>query len=417
MILQALVRHYEDLAAQNKIARVGWSPVKVSVALCLDEQGGLRQAVSVKTEQTSGKKTLLAPQVMMLPVPVKRTAGIAANFLCDKSGYVLGMDEDGGSERAQKCFACCRELYETVLAQVDTPAARAIKGFFSTWQPEQAAEHPALQDVMDDLLKGGNLVFRVESAYAQENPEIRSAWQRYYDGKAGAPQMTCLVTGQQEAVESIHPAIKGLWGAQSSGAALVSFNAPALCSYGKTQNLNAPTGKYAAFAYTTALNALLADREHAVRLGDTTVVCWAEGGEPAYQSAFGAFAWDQKTPYSTAELQGMVTQLLQGQSVLFETQLLDPQRPFYILGLAPNAARISVRFFLRNSFGTFLENVQAHYARLKISGGRTDSQQALPIWRLLNETVNQMMLDELVRESKNLNPAGACDSSKCNQDK
>lgn len=58
------------------------------------------------------------------------------------------------------------------------------------------------------------------------------------------------VTGELGLVESVHPAIKNVAGAQSSGAALVSFNAPAFCSYGKEQNLNAPTGKFASFAYT-----------------------------------------------------------------------------------------------------------------------------------------------------------------------
>ena len=99
--------------------------------------------------------------------------------------------------------------------------------------------------------------------------------------------MVCLVTGAYGPVENVHPAIKNVQGAQSSGAALVSFNAPAFCSYGKEQNYNAPTGKLAAFAYTTALNHLLSDREHVYRMGDATVVCWAKCGENVYQNMMG----------------------------------------------------------------------------------------------------------------------------------
>lgn len=88
-------------------------------------------------------------------------------------------------------------------------------------------------------------------------------------------------------IENIHPSIKNVAGAQSSGAALVSFNAPAFCSYGKEQNLNAPTGKYASFAYTSALNHLLADRDHVFRIGDATVVCWSRNAKPAYAALFG----------------------------------------------------------------------------------------------------------------------------------
>ena len=63
---------------------------------------------------------------------------------------------------------------------------------------------------------------------------------------------------------------------------------------------------------------------------------------------------------------------------------VDPDRPFYILGLAPNAARLSVRFFLRDSFGKLMENVNAHYARLEIAGAK---YSILPLWALLNATV------------------------------
>ncbi len=195
-------------------------------------------------------------------------------------------------------------------------------------------------------------------------------------------------------MESIHPAIRGVQGAQSSGAALVSFNAPAFCSYGKEQNLNAPTGKYAAFAYTSALNYMLADRAHLWRIGDTTVLCWAEGGESEFQDAFGIFAFGASSSYTEKELRDMLGQLLAGRAVQFDEALLDPERPFYILGLAPNAARLSVRFFLRNSFGEFLKNVQAHHDRLEIVKPAYDKFDTLPLWKLLSETVNQNSRDK-----------------------
>ena len=101
------------------------------------------------------------------------------------------------------------------------------------------------------------------------------------------------VTGKRTEIARIHTVIKGVQGAQSSGAALVSFNAPAFESYGKTQNYNAPSEKYEAFAYTTALNYLLSQKDYVLQLGDTTVVFWAEGGEELYQDAFG---WIMEMP-------------------------------------------------------------------------------------------------------------------------
>ncbi|MBD5161124.1 MAG: type I-C CRISPR-associated protein Cas8c/Csd1 [Oscillibacter sp.] len=394
MILQALVQHYEDLIAQNLIAPPGWNQVKVSYALELDEQGTLLRVASIQENVVKGSKTVLMPRIMELPAPVKRTMGIAANFLCDNTAYILGFAGKGNPKRARECFAACKALHEQLLSGVNTPTAKALLAFFRCWDPEQAAGHPAIQDGISGIQAGANLVFRFHGAFIHDDPAVRQAWQAHYDTDSGGPTMICLVTGQETSIEAVHPAIKGVQGAQSSGAALVSFNAPAFCSYGKEQNLNAPTGKYAAFAYTSALNHLLADRNHLYRLGDTTVACWAEGGEPAFQDAFGAFTFGAQCSYTETELRNMVGTLLRGNPVLFDETLLDPNRPFYILGLAPNAARLSVRFFLRNSFGGFLENVRKHYGRLNIVKPSFDKFDTLPLWKLLGETVNQNSKDK-----------------------
>lgn len=403
MILQALVQHYEDLTVKGMIAPPGWSPVKVFYSLELDEEGRLLRTASIQQEVQKGKKTVLAPQTIDLPSPVKRTVGIASNFLCDNSTYLLGLDEKPDVQRTRNCFADSRSLHEKLLKNIDSVPARAVLRFFQTWDPEKAAEHPALQETLSDITAGANLIFRLNGAFVHNDPAIRQAWQTHYDAEGDGPKAVCLVTGRESPVEAVHPAIKGVRGAQSSGAALVSFNAPAFCSYGKTQNLNAPTGKYASFAYTAALNHLLADREHTQILGDTTVVCWAQGGEPAFQDAFGAFAFGLQSSYTEKELQGMVKNLLNGLPVQFDETLLDRDRPFYILGLAPNAARLSVRFFLRNSFGEFLKNVQNHYDRIEIVKPAYDSFNTLPLWKLLGETVNQKSNDK----SPSPNMAGA----------
>ena len=395
MILQALVRHYEDLNDLGMAAPPGWGPVKVSYALDLDEQGQLLRAVSIQKNEEKGKKIILAPRLMeQLPAPVKRASNVASNFLWDNSSYMLGIDDKGKPKRSKDCFSACKALHEQLLANVDSVPAQALLLFFQHWDPDKAETHPALLNDINSIMAGANLVFRFRGAFVHDDPAVRRAWQTHYDSDGDGPTMVCLVTGQETSVEAIHPAIKGVQGAQSSGAALVSFNAPAFCSYGKEQNLNAPTSKYAAFAYTSALNHLLADRDHLYRIGDTTVTCWAEGGEPAFQDAFGAFAFGAQCSYSETELRDMVGQLLCGRSIRFDETLLDPDRPFYILGLAPNAARLSVRFFLKNSFGVFLRNVQEHYERLDIVKPVFDKFDTLPLWRLLWETVDQNSRDK-----------------------
>lgn len=390
MILQALTRLFEDLARQGKIARPGWSPAKISYALCLDENGRLENVVPLLSEVLVGKKTQLRPTPMELPSPVTRTVGILPNFLWDNSSYLLGVDEKGKPERSLSCFRACGELHHRLLDCVDSPTAKAILAYFDTWQPENAQSHPALADCWQELMKGGNLIFRVDGVFAQDDPAIRFAWNASYADVQGEKQQ-CLVTGNPDVAEPVHPAVKGVAGAQSSGAALVSFNAPAFCSYGKEQSLNAPVGKYAAFAYTAALNYLLADKPNVHRIGDTTIVCWAEGAEPQYSLFAGLSLFGDVLPegLSDRDLHSALKNLAQG--LPSEELKLDPCRPFYILGLAPNAARLSVRFFCRNSFGTLMKNVNDHHQRMEIVGNR---YAIVPLWAMLRETVNLNTTDK-----------------------
>ena len=393
MILQALTRYYEDLLAEGKISRPGWVTAKVSYGLVLDEAGRLLQAVPLLTEVKKKNKKVLVSREMEVPAPVKRTAGVAANFLCDNSSYLLGADSKGKPERTADCFAAAKELHLKLLAEADSPAARAVKGFFESWDPQTASAHPALSEDWEEILKGGNLIFWFRGEEVTKDSAVREAWQRQYAaGDNGANEEICLVTGKRGPVARLHPSIKGVVGAQSSGASLVSFNAPSFCSYGHEQGMNAPTGEYAAQAYTTALNTLLADRERVCRIGDTTVLFWAEGGGTGYQdcawmSMFGNVS-GQEANYREGDILSTLKDLSKGKSVDWDGERLDPDTRFYVLGLAPNAARLSVRFFWQNSFGTLARNVANHYERLEIVQPAFDKRPTLPVGALLRETVN-----------------------------
>lgn len=398
MILQALVRCYEALAERGELEKPGWSPVKVSWGLELDADGQVKSLLLMGGTDAKGKQI---PRVMKLPDPVKRSSGVAANFLCDNSAYVLGIDAKGKPERTRECFAACARKHQDVLKDVRHPTAKAILNFFERWQPENAACHPAIQPNLEALLKGGNIVFVTHDAegelqLAQDVPEIRRAWDEAYAKSDDAVMGRCLVTGEEGPIAILHPSIKGVMGAQSSGASLVSFNAPAFESYGKEsardnqgQGRNAPVGKYAAFAYGAALNYMVGHADFHGRLGDTTLVYWAEGAEPAYGSAFMAMmgmGGEDKNEITQKELSGVLTALCQGHNVKWENVPLNPKNRFYILGLAPNASRLSVRFFLQNSFDEFAQNYQKHQEDLDIVRPTFDERETLSMWALLRET-------------------------------
>lgn len=398
MILQALTSLYEALAPKGEVPKEGWSREKISFALGIDENGDLLRITPLfkPGDMPKGKKKE-EPQEMTVPAAVKRTSGAAANFLWDNSSYILGVSLKKGEDDAErekqrnkdiKCFEACRELHHSMLDGMEYPAAKAVLNFLDKWEPQKAEENNLVAQYAKEILSGANMVFRFNGGYVHDDPQLASVWQ-----KANAKQKDnieqCLVTGALDEIQNTHPTIKGVQGAQSSGAALVSFNASAFCSYNKEQNQNAPVGKYAAFAYTTALNHLLADRKNVHRIGDAAVVCWAENADKQYEDFaadlfFGDGDGDQSDEQWLSALQASVELLAKG--LPCRELDLDPERKFYILGISPNAARLAVRFFYCDSFGNIVKNIKAHYDRLEIVRPSYDKFPILPLWKLLSAT-------------------------------
>ncbi len=394
MILQALVGYYDRLLAAGKLERPGWQQVKVSYALRINEQGALLGIVPTFSEQERGKKKVPVPQIMNLPSQVKRSSGVSANFLCDNAAYFLGLDSKGKPERARACFTASSERHHEILDRVDSPAARAVLAFFDTWDTGSAPENEHVRPLLKEL-GAANLVFMIGLNYAQEDEGIRAAWQAEYDAVPKEAQIrSCLVTGERGPVARLHPSVKGIQGAQTMGATIVSFNSPAFESYGHDgeQGGNAPVGERAAFAYGAALNYLTANRNHNVRIGDTTVLFWSEDAEDSYVDLMQAFMGSDSM--SNDELKQMMHNLSRGVRVEWNGRELDPATRFYILGLAPNAARLSVRFFYCDSFGNLAENVQKHYDDMEIIRPGFENNGFIPPWQMLRETVNQKATDK-----------------------
>ena len=400
MILQALGRYYDALAARGAVRPPGWCDAPVSFALSIDQNGALQGVIPLMIPSGKGRKE--APQSLEVPERVKKTSGVCSNFLCDNSAYFLGMDAKGKPERTLQCFAAARTLHEKILSGLDNPAAHAVTAFFAAWQPEHAAGHPAVAPFLDELMKGANLVFSVDGVFPQQDPDIRAAWRTYsLNQSAGAAVGRCLVTGETGPIARLHPSIKGVRDAQPSGASLVSFNAPAFESYGHEdgdksgQGLNAPVSEAAAFFYGAALNRLIADREHVYYIGDTAVLCWAEDAEPLCQDIFcGTLFGADANRIAQEDLWGAAAALARGDPISLEGVPLNPDNRFFILGLAPNAARLSVRFFLQDTFGHILRHVQEHYERLRIVKPTYLESGFLPMWKLLGETVNPKSRDK-----------------------
>lgn len=394
MLLQSLVKLYETLAQKGEIERSGWNPVKISYGICLDNDGNIDRIISLKQKTADGKKEI--PKPISLPMPVKKASGVVSNFLYENSTYLFGYDSSGKPDRAAKALQSCKEKHCKILENCDSNAAVSIKKFF-----DHAVENVqdtllscgCTQSMIDDILgKGANMLLMPLGKYPFDFDEICRAWDESYansDGKKGI----CLVTGKYDNIAVLHPLIKNVKGAQSAGASLISFNGSAFESYGKIQGYNATVGEYAAFAYASALNKLISDTDHRINIGDTTVVCWTEDAEPAYQNLLYSELNGDDT-VSQEDLKSAITNIAQGKTVNWEKVPLHPDNNFYILGISPNSARLSVRFFVRNTFGKVMQNILLHEEQMKIVKPSFETLEYLTLWQTVSQTVNPKSKDK-----------------------
>ena len=398
MILQALVKHYENLEREGKVSKRGWCSAKVSYGIELSKEGQIKTIVWLKEEHMAGKKQIWLPKILTVPEMVTRSSGVSANFLCDNSKYLLGIDKEtiqgNTNPRVLECFQAAKEKHLALLEGVSGEMAQAIRLFFEMWNPTCAEKNQEVKENREELTDGGNLIFCMGADFAQDDENIRDIWEQNQkeSQEEGAVKGICLATGKEDEISRIHKTIKGVPGAQSSGAALVSFNAPAFESYGKEQSYNAPVGKYAEFAYTTALNYLLAQREYTLQVGDTKVLFWAESARKEYQESFFFCVDPQKDNQQVAK--DLFNKLSNYQMGELQEINLDPEQECYLLGLSPNAARLSVRFFYYNSFGEILENLRKHYERMEMVKPSWETRDYLGITDMLQETVNQKAKDK-----------------------
>lgn len=397
MLLQSLVKLYEAWAEKGEIEKLGWNPVKISYGISLDEEGNVDEIIHLKTNAPKGNKEI--PSLISLPMPVKRSVGVASNFLYDNVTYVFGYDNSNKPDRAKQCFDCFRSVGNKVLENSDDEFSTVIKKFlqkdYSEFEnlSDLLTELNCTETTVDDILnKGANLLLMPLGKFPTDSKTICESWNSYYE-HSDAPKGVCLVTGKDDHIAKLHPVIKNIRGAQAAGASLVSFNATAFNSYGKENGYNAPVSEYAAFAYTSALNKLVSDNDHRIFAGDTTVVCWTEDGESAYQDVFaGIFNSDDELKQK--DLHDTIVSIVNGNEVKWEGIPLNPSNNFYILGISPNSARLSVRFFIQNTFGKVMENLLKNQQRMEMVKPGFEKFNYIPLWRILGETVNKKSRDK-----------------------
>ncbi|MCF6323758.1 MAG: type I-C CRISPR-associated protein Cas8c/Csd1 [Gammaproteobacteria bacterium] len=397
MILTALNQYYDRLVSEPdpdtgrlRVPGFGFSEEKIGYVLVISAEGKLVDVINHM--DSSGRK--IQPKKMAVPRPEKRTSGIQPNFLWDKSAYVLGVqanpDKKAGKEvpwvKSEKTFYAFKQRHIEVLESCNDEGLSALVNFLQQWQFEHIDESPCHHDMLHT-----NLVFQLDGdhCYLHEREAIKKQWALLLESSTEVAKSHCLVTGKQEKIARLHPSIKGVFGGQSSGGSIVSFNAESYESYGKSQGENAPVSELAAFKYTTVLNYLLnRDNKHCLSVGDASTVFWAvaaDGGKTEKAEQLFMQVVNPSDDSEAVKLNPWVEKISQGQPLKEIAPEIDPSTRFYLLGLAPNAARLSIRYWLDTSFGELAQHMAEHFTDLSLEPPAWNKSPS--IFRLLIELV------------------------------
>lgn len=392
MILQALAGYYRRMAEENgsDVAPEGFEKKGIPFVIVLDTDGNFVGLDD--TREGEGKKK--TARIFTVPKGVKKTSGVVANLLWDTPSYIVGRpkpdpkkDAAKLEERATEQFQCfVDKLRENFPEAGRDEGVAAVFCFLDAKRFEPLFTHPAWKEIEE---AGAILSFRLnsDSCLVCQRPAVIARLSSGAPAKNSSDaHQTCLVSGQQDEPTRLHTAIKGVWGAQTSGANIVSFNLDAFRSFGKEQGMNAPVGKKAEFAYTTALNSMLAKgSRRRLQVGDATTVFWAEkknGLEDVFADIFGEPA--KENP----EQANQAIRILYEVSKAGALPLDEDYTRFHVLGLAPNAARIAVRFWHAGTVGEVATKIREHFDDCAMVHGPKQPQY-LSLFRLLVSTATQ----------------------------
>jgi CRISPR-associated protein Csd1 len=298
-------------------------------------------------------------------------------------GVARNRDDKTIVDTSLDAFEKFKQHHLNICEASDDPGLQALLAFLKIWRPERLAELQYSSEIVDQ-----NIAFRFDDGskgFLHERAAARELWERL-NRVENATGNLCLVTGETSPIARLHPSIKGVRDAQSSGASIISFNQESFRSYGKDQGDNAPVSEIAAFAYTTALNDLLRKgSRNRIQLADATTVFWAEAEDAAdaeaAESFFGFLSAPPDDADSAAKMRPVMQRMEQGRPLDVPELHFRDNTKFYILGLSPNAARLSVRFWHRTTLGDLGNRFHQHWRDLRIDGLRWVQPPA--IWLLL----------------------------------
>ena len=395
MILQALHTLYNR--KKDDLPPPGFESKEIPFLIVIDKNG---QFIALQDTRTKDGKKLFSKKFTVPKEKEGRSGKNAwqiSNILWGHYGYVLGWpksENDSDIQMAKKQH----QSFKTAIALISNTypnniEIQAVKNFLAKETFDDVFASQEWQECRK--IKGCNLSFILEGStrLVCENEDIQSWCSDASTNEEDADESNdlqdkegiCLVTGERAVIARLNPRTPIL-GARSN-AKIVAFQTNmGFDSYGKEQSYNAPVSKKASFAYSTALSYLLAkESKQKLLAGDATTVFWAEK-EHQLENVFADFFGEPAKDDQTQDIKSLIAALRAPQ--IGARPELDPQTKFYVLGLAPNAARIAVRFWYEGTVQQILDHIEQHFDDCTIIHG-PKQPETLSLFRLLVSTAVQ----------------------------
>jgi CRISPR-associated protein Csd1 len=384
MLLKSL---YDFAHSRRLLDDLAFAPKAIRWVINLDDEGNLIGTGPIDTSEDGKRGKEFTAPLTGRP----KVAGGISEFLADGITAVFGLDFDPDKDKENERKR--RERDANNLAKYEDFWRQAQQGFDGTKHPSlssllksrkvagkmpsflrwgvardaDASEKPSwwLTTAKGEeiKLKPDTFTFAIDNNLLLEDELIRDWWRKTYHQELGAREATahsglCLITGNADVpISATHtPKIKGVKGTQPTGALLVSFDKPAFASYGFDQSHNAPASIEAATAYSVALNHLLENRNHSLRVGLMTICFWARDSEEA--TDFIAWAFDKPKPETIREF-------LRGPLSGADQPLSQPDE-FYSVTLSGNGGRVVVRHWMQMPVQNAVRNLRTWFKDLYI---------------------------------------------------
>jgi len=400
MILQALYDYYQRKQAdpEDALPPFGFEWKEIPIVIEIDTDGHLVQIEDTR----SGEGRKKQGRAFLVPRADRKSSDITANLLWDNAEYILaiprkvkqGEKKPDPARILQQHKAFIERIRSLPKPAANDPGIVAVLAFLDNFACRELMRLP----VWKELRTNPNLSFRLagDSELICQRPNVKDTIERLTEETADSKAKgICLITGEERGISHIHlPKIKGVWGAQTSGANIISFNRDAFRSWSKEKGYNAPVGERPVFAYTTALNHLLRTEHQALhigtkKVGKVSIVFWAERPTEMETAVVDIFGEPPDPDQQAKKVAALFKSIHHGRYVRD-----DADTRFFVLGLSPNASRIAVRFWQVTTVGELAEHIVQHFEDIRITHGGKQPEY-LPLFRLLTSTAVQGKADNI----------------------